>query len=162
MISVLSVLSGAEILHMHIGAEADVVGQVPAIVIRVGVNHDVVGVPQPAVAEGYVIGGNVPIPAVEPEAAGTSAAKMPYVPAAKAAGKAAMREGMVVVVVGIPAARVMTDPGLVIHVRDVGVAFLVAVVAIRLGRMGRAGVGLWPTLGSCLVGSTACRAGFSS
>src|SRR5580658_3998581 len=40
-----------EIHDMHISAETHVVGQVPADVIRVIVNNDLVRIPQPAVAE---------------------------------------------------------------------------------------------------------------
>src|SRR5271157_450536 len=129
----------SHIHHVHIRAEAHVVGQVPADVIRIVIDHDVVGIPQPSVAEGNVKRRYVPVPAVEPEAAGASAAQMPHMPAAKSAGKAAMLEGVVKMIVRVAASRVVAHPALAFHVRNAGVSGLVAVVALGLGRMGCAG-----------------------
>jgi hypothetical protein len=64
---------------------------------------------------------------------------MPNVSATKAAGKAAMRKGMVNVILCISAAGIMTDPGLAFDARDVGVAALVANVMLGLGGTGCAG-----------------------
>jgi hypothetical protein len=83
-------------------------------------------------------------------------------PAAKTAGKAAMRKGVVEVIAGVAVASVMADPGLPVHVRDVGVALLVAEVAIRLGCMGRARGGLRPALRNRLVRSATRGTGLPS
>ena len=73
-----------------------------------------------------------------------------------------MRKGVVEMIVRVAAAGVVANPGLAIHVRDVGVAVLVAVVAIRLDRMGRAGVRLGAAPGRRLVGSSTRGTGFPS
>ena len=117
---------------MNVGAEAHVVGQVVARVVRVFVDHDVVGVPEPAIAICQVKGRNVPVPAVEPEPAGAAAAEVPNVPASKSAGKAAMGKGLIDVIVCVAAASVMADPFVSIHVGNIGMAVLVRKVAIRL------------------------------
>ena len=127
---------------MHIGAEAHVVGEIPSGMVGVFVDDDLVGVPEPAVAEGDVSRSNIPIPAVEPEAAGAAAGETPNMGAAKAAGEVAVGEWLIHMVAGIVGAGVVTDPGLsVIDVRNVGVAGLVAVIAV----LGRAG--LWRVAG---------------
>lgn len=76
---------------MHVSAEADVVGQVPAVMVGIGVDHDVVGIPQPAVAEIDIVRRDAEVVAIEPEAVRTSAAKMPYVTAADFTRKAAVQ-----------------------------------------------------------------------
>src|ERR1035438_10315653 len=125
-----------EILDMHIGAEADVVGEVPSGMVRVIVNHDVVGVPQPAVAEGNIVRGYHPVPVVEPETPRAAAGQVPFVDAPKAAGEMSMLPRFVHVVACIVRAGVVTYPGLSIHVRNVGMAGLVAVVTLGVGGLG--------------------------
>ena len=63
----------AEILDVHISAETHVIGEIPADVVRIVVDDDLIGVPEPAVAEGKIGCSNIPIPAVEPETGGASA-----------------------------------------------------------------------------------------
>jgi hypothetical protein len=87
---------------------------------------------------------------------------MPHVSPAESAGKLAMRKGLVQMVVRVAAAGVVTNPLIPVHVWDIGMARLVAVVTLRIGRMGRACVRLWSALGNRLVGSTACGAGLVS
>src|ERR1035437_803429 len=58
-------LLSAEVFHMHISAEAHVIGEIVAGVIRVFVDHDIVPIPEPAVAVHCVCRQNVPVPAVE-------------------------------------------------------------------------------------------------
>jgi hypothetical protein len=58
--------------------------------------------------------------------------------AAKATGKAAVLEGMIIVIAGIVAARVMAYPCSSVHVRSIGMAAFVGEIAILLDRMRRA------------------------
>jgi hypothetical protein len=58
----------SEILDVNISAEADVVGEIPAWIVRVGIENDVVGIPEPAVAEGNVRGSDAEVVTAEPEA----------------------------------------------------------------------------------------------
>lgn len=57
---------------MNVRSESNVIGEVPAEMIRVIVNHDVVAIPVPVVAVSGVKGRNVEIESAKPEAAGTA------------------------------------------------------------------------------------------
>src|SRR5271167_1459087 len=59
----------SEIHDMDVGSEAHVVGQVPAIVVRILVDNDVVAGPIPITAESKVDRGNAPVPSAKPEPA---------------------------------------------------------------------------------------------
>src|SRR5580698_4709043 len=80
-----------QILNVHISPEPHVIGQVPANVIRIVIDHDLIRVPQPPIAERNVRCGNIPVPSVEPEAARAAAPKMPNVTWTKAAGEVTVR-----------------------------------------------------------------------
>ena len=75
--------------------------------VGVFVDDDVVVIPKPVVAESDVIRGDAEVEATEPETVWASAAEMPDVPTAEAAGEASVLPGMVDVVVRIVAAGVM-------------------------------------------------------
>ncbi len=45
----------AEVLDVHVRAQPDVVGQVPSHVIGIDIDHDLIGVPQPVIAEGEIV-----------------------------------------------------------------------------------------------------------
>lgn len=144
----------AEILDVDIGAEADVVGEVPAYMVRIVVDDDVVGVPEPAVTEGDVEGGDMPVPAVEPEAVRSAACQMPSVCRAETTGEAAVSEGMIDVIVGVAAAGVMADPGSSIDVGGVGVAVFVRVIAVSFGGVRIALIGAGSMGGGCLMAAS--------
>jgi hypothetical protein len=104
-----------------IGAEANVVGKVPAIVVGIVVDHDLVAVPIPIVAVGIVIRCDAEIEAAEPEALAIAAGDVPDVTAANAAGETAMLPGTIEMIVGIIAAGIVADPRVVVvNVRSVG------------------------------------------
>ena len=106
---------------MAIGAKANVVGEIPAIVVGIIVDHDLVAVPIPIVAVGIVIGCDAEIETAEPEAFAIAAGDAPFVTAADAAGKAAMLPGTIEMIVGIIAAVFVADPlVIVVNVRSVG------------------------------------------
>jgi len=92
--------------------------------------------------------------------AGATAAQTPYVPRTKAAGKSAMGEGVVQMIVHIAAAGVVTNPGLAVHMRSIGVAVLIAIVTLWVGSTRRAFVCRRPMRGgrSGLMRSTTRRA----
>ena len=62
-----SVLSGTEVHHVDVSAKPDVISQIPARIIRISVDHDVVGIPQPVGAVVEVIGRDAPEKSVELE-----------------------------------------------------------------------------------------------
>jgi hypothetical protein len=131
-------LLSSQILHVHICAEPHVVRKIPADVIGVFVDHNLVGVPQPAVAKSYVSRGYISIPPVEPEAPRAAAAKMPHVPAAKPAGEPAMRKRLVQMIARIVWACIVAYPCLPVHMGCVRVAGLVAEVTVWFDRVRRA------------------------
>jgi len=116
---------------MHISAEPFVVGKIPADVIGILINHDVVRVPEPPLAKGYVKGSNAPVPSVEPEAARPSAGKVPDVMRTKATTPMAMLPWAVEMIVRIVAASIVADPDLSVDVRHAGMAFMIAEVVPR-------------------------------
>jgi hypothetical protein len=137
----------AEVLDVDVGSEAGVVGEVPAGVVGVFVDDDVVTVPVPAVDVGEVEGGYAPVEAAEPEAGGAAAGEAPDVAGAEAGGEAAVLPGMVEVEAGIVGAVVVADPvvGFIV-VRGVGMAFVVGEVVVLRGAWGSV-VGFWAVLG---------------
>ena len=99
-----------EVHHVNVRAQPDVVRQVPALVIRVLVNHDLVAVPQPSITESDVIGGDVEVESPEPEAVRPSATQMPDVAAAKSTGKAPVLPRVINVVVGVSWPAIVSNP----------------------------------------------------
>jgi hypothetical protein len=117
-----------------VGAEADVVSQVEAVVVGVLVNYDLVGAPVPIVAEAVVGGEDAEGEAAEPEAFAIAAFDAPDVAAAEAAFEAAVGPGMIDMVVDVSAAGVVADPFAVgMDVGRVGMAFLVVESTALLG-----------------------------
>src|ERR1700722_4800573 len=91
--------------------------------VRVVVDHDLVGAPLPVAAEAVVSRGHVKIETAEPEALAVAAFDAPHVALADASGEAAMLPGMIKVVVGIIAAGIVAYPLVVgVNVRSFGVA----------------------------------------
>ena len=89
---------------MDIGSEAGVVGEIPAWVIGIVVQHDVIAVPQPIVGVVVVVRRDAPVKAAEPEAVAASAFDAINVVAANYAAEAAVFPGMVKMVMSIVAA----------------------------------------------------------
>jgi hypothetical protein len=114
---------------VDVSTQSDVVSQVPAVVVGIFVNDDVIAVPEPVAAEANVIRSHTEIEAAEPEAVGAASGQMPNVATAEAAGKASVFPGMIKVVVGIVTAGVVSDPFAVgVDVRRVRMSGLVVEV----------------------------------
>lgn len=121
----------AQILHVHISAQAHVVSKIPSNMVRIVVDDNLIRVPEPVAAEGEIGFRDHPVPSVEPESAWPTAGNTPDMRRTEASAEVAVFPGMIEMVVRIVRPGVMTDPRLaVIHVRDIGVAGLVGVVAI--------------------------------
>ncbi len=113
---------------MDVGAELHVVGEIPAVVVGVFVDHDLVAVPEPVIAEGQVKGADAEVEAAEPETVGAASGDAPDMAAAEAAGEVAMLPGMIEVEAGVIASGVVPDPfAVVVDVRGFGMAFMVAI-----------------------------------
>jgi len=92
-----------------VGAQPYVVRQVPAHVIRILVNHDLVGIPQPVTAIAQVERRDAEVEASEPESRRASSCQVPDVMRTESAGEMAVLPGMIEVVMRIVAAGIVAD-----------------------------------------------------
>ena len=119
---------------MDISTEPNVVGQVPAIVIRIVIDDDVVTVPGPVATEAKIDRSDAEVESAEPEAAWTPAGKMPPVTVPNSAWKVAVLPRMVKMEAGVIAPIVVADPlSVSVNVGSFGMTFLVA--KILFGRI---------------------------
>ena len=95
---------------MDVGAQPDVKTEVPADMVRVFINHHLVGVPEPVVAEAILIGGNTEIETAKPEVFAAPSGQPPDVFAAKASCEVPMLPRMIEVVVHVFGAGGMPNP----------------------------------------------------
>jgi len=117
----------AEVLDVDVRPQPRVVGEIPAVMVGIFVDHDLVAVPEPVTAQGKVKGGDAESEAAKPETGRTASANAPYMAAAEAAGESAMLKRMIDVEAGIIASGVVADPGaVVVNVRSFGMAFPIA------------------------------------
>src|ERR1700722_6618238 len=122
------------IAHVHdvdVRSQADVVGQIPAVVVWIVVNYDIVGSPVPIIAITEVIRGNRKIEAAEPEAARASSFNAESVALADAAGKSSVLERMIDVEMSVVLACIVANPlvSLGMDVRSFRMALRVAIGA---------------------------------
>jgi hypothetical protein len=123
-----------EILDVNVGAEPGVVGKIPARMVRIFVDNDLVGVPEPAVDIGQVVGSYAEVEASKPEAGRAAAAQTPDMRRTKAAGEVSVLPGMVEMVVGVVGAGFVAYPVVFIDVWGVGMTGLVYEVTVRWRR----------------------------
>ncbi len=81
--------------HVNVHAETGIVGKIVANVIRIGINYDRVGIPEPAVAIGDIKRSHAPVEIVEPKTIWTAAGQVPYVAATESTVEAAVLKRMV-------------------------------------------------------------------
>ena len=130
---------------MDVCAEPGVIGQVPAVVVRIFVDNDGITVPIPIANVAVVVGGDAEEEAAEPETLAISAAQIVRMTAAEAAGKAAVFPGMVHVIVGIIATGIVADPLVVaMDVRGFRMIGLITEGAMLV---------LWAAFGCAIFGS---------
>ena len=121
----------SKILHVRVDAEPRVIRQIPSVIVWIGIENDVIGVPHPVADIAHVIRCNAEVEAIEPETVWTAAAESPTMTRSEPSGEAPVLKRLVHAVVRIIASRVVTDPGsAVIDVRGVWMARLVAEVAL--------------------------------
>ena len=118
---------------MDVSSEPDVVGQVPARVIRVVIDRDVIAIPKPVIRVGNVVRGDRKIKTIEPETVGTASTKTPDMATAKASGEAPMFKRMIQMIASVVSTCVMADPLSVrMHVGSFRMPLPVAEMAILL------------------------------
>jgi len=117
--------------YVNVGPQPYVVGEIPARMIGIVVDDDLIRIPEPVVAEAEIIGSNAEIETTEPEPAGAPAGESPPVLRAQAGSEMSVFPGMIDVVVGIVSAASVSDPISVrVHVRSLGVPGLVAEIVV--------------------------------
>ena len=102
-----------QIRYVNVGAQPHVVSQVPAIVVRVLVDRDVVTIPEPVITVVVVVRGDVEVETTKPETFPASAGKPEDMAAAEAAIKASLFPCSIHVVVAIITAGIVSDPRIV-------------------------------------------------
>ena len=128
----LSAAYSAQILDVSVGAESYVIGEIPADVIGIVIDDDVIGIPQPAVYKAEVIGSNAKEESIEAEALRTSSPKPIDVIATDLAAEVSVCPGMIEMIAGIVRAGVVPDPLIVcVDVRRFRMARLVSGKARR-------------------------------
>jgi hypothetical protein len=113
---------------VDIGSEPGVIGEIPAWVIWIVVQHDVVAAPQPVAGVVIVVRRDAPEIAAEPETVAASAFDAINVVAANFTAEASVFPNVILMVARIVAASGMTDPliALRMDVWGFGMALLVA------------------------------------
>lgn len=145
---------------MHVGAESRVVGEVPAFVIRIVVDNDVIVVPIPIINVAEIEGSYAEVISAEPEAVGPATTQAPHVTRSDSALEAAMLPGAVEVEPGIAAAIGVANPLVIlVNVRSFRVRGFIAIGSARLIFLAWAG-GLFARRGlplRCSLGRAASR-----
>jgi hypothetical protein len=113
---------------VDVGAEPDVVGQIPAVVIGIFVDRDVVILPVPIIAELVVVGCDLEVRVLEPESLAVPSLEPINVAGAEAEGKAPVLPGTISAVVRIVATVIVANP-LPIGRMDVGSVGMLGVIA---------------------------------
>ena len=123
----------SQILHVNVGTQSHVVGEIPAVMVRVFIDHDLIGIPEPVAAETDVWSRDAEEEAAKAKALWTSSGKSPDMARPKTAGKATMFKGTIEMIRGVVSARVMADPFVVrVHVRSFRVSGFIGETSIRL------------------------------
>jgi len=86
---------------MSVGPQANVVRQIPADMVRIVIDHNLIAVPKPIGAKVQIVRGYAPIEVAKPETARASASQAPYVTLPDSTGESSMFKGLIEVVVGI-------------------------------------------------------------
>jgi len=127
-------LSGAEISDVNVGAQPDVVGEVPPDVIGIFVDHDRIAIPQPVVAEGELERRDAEVVAAEPETLAVSALEPEDMSAPESAREVPVFPRVIQVQPGVHSSHVVPDPSIVrVHMRCVRMTVAIAVARVRLG-----------------------------
>jgi hypothetical protein len=113
---------------MNVSAQAYVIGEIPAVVVGVVVNHDVVAVPIPVISVGKVKRGDAEVEAAKPETAGIPTLDPPPMSATEATLKPAILPRVIQVEAVVIPSPIVTNPfAVVVDVRGFGMAVAVLI-----------------------------------
>jgi hypothetical protein len=149
--SISQVLAIPHVHYMNVGSEPHVVSQIPAVVVGIFVDHDIVSAPVPVIAVAEIILRNRKVEAAEPEAARASPFDSKRVSLPESATKSSVLERMIDVVVRVVLPGIMPDPFVSagVDVWGFGMAFLVVESASLFL--------LWGLPRRLLIGTVLCR-----
>jgi hypothetical protein len=103
-------LSVPQIHDVRVTAQPHVITEVPANMIRVLIDHDLVTIPQPTVDKAVIVRSDAKVESVEPKTLSISSRKPEDMAAAEAAREASVFPRMILAVVGIISAGIMPEP----------------------------------------------------
>jgi len=125
----------SEVHDVDVRTESHVEGEVPADVVRIVIDHNLVAIPEPAVAKSNVRGSDIEVESAKPEAAGAASRQMPNVALPDATREASVLPGVIEMIVGISLTGVVPNPLAVgVDVRSIGMPSGVAIVGFFLRR----------------------------
>ena len=131
-----------QVHDVSVGTEPGVIGEVPAGVVGIGIDYDVVVIPQPSVCIVVVIGRHLEKVAVDIKSIAVTAAKPPDVLRPDTAAEASVFPWVIEMIVGIVGSGVVSHPLICfgVDVRGLGMVWLIAEGAplILLRRSGTA------------------------
>jgi hypothetical protein len=126
----------SQIQDVHVNAQPDVIGKVIAGVVWIVIDHDVVVVPEPVVSVVVIVLRELEVEAANAEPFAIAATKAPDVLRANASREASVFPRMVQMIVGVPAARVVSHPNIIlVNVRGLGMVGLIVKGASLLLRL---------------------------
>ena len=121
----------AQIHHVNVGSESHVVGKIPANVIGIIVDDNVVAIPIPVGDKCYISRRDTPVPVIEPEATRSTPYQAPPVRRTETSVKATVLPWLIEVIVAVIAASIMAHPSIAgVNVRGIGMARVVAEVVL--------------------------------
>src|SRR6266699_2573840 len=125
--------SWSKVLHVDISSKPRVIGQVPARMVGIFIEHNIVAVPVPVIHITQIVWSHAKIEAAEEEAVRPASVQMPDMRRSKPAGEMPMVIGMIEMVVRVTRAPIVSNPmAVLVDVRSTGVARTIAEVPIRL------------------------------
>jgi hypothetical protein len=119
---------------VNVNPQPHVIGEVPAEVVWIVINHDLVRIPEPVITKAVLVWGNAKVEAAKPEALPVPSYKPKDMAGTEPSREVPVLPRMIEMVVRIITAGVMPDPLIVrIDVRGVRVPGLVAIIAVFRG-----------------------------
>lgn len=125
----------AQVFDVGVSSQSRIVSQIPARMIGIFIDHDLIACPVPVGDDVVVVRGDIPVEIVEPETARAATRKHPYVIASKTAGKVPVSPRIIEVIMRITPAAVVSNPAIVarVDVGNFGMAMLVRANVILFG-----------------------------
>ena len=141
-------MSLAHVNYVRVNASPGVVGQVEAQIVRILIDHDRIGIPEPVSHVRVVLGRDAKVRTSEPEAGWTAALQPKHMTRPEPQRKASMFPWMVQMIAPLVAAHIVTHPlPIAVHMGRIGMSLLVAKIRLAPGALdGSLPLFGWPLL----------------